>query len=69
MGFSYAEAYRLPVWQRHWFVDRLKREFKDASESNDGEYTHTRAAHNNDPQTRALMGLRPNTPAKLRRFT
>ena len=69
MGFSYLEAYRLPVWQRTWFVERLQKEFKQASERNNGEYTHSRAAHDNDPTTRSLMGMRPNAPAKLRRFT
>ena len=69
MGFSYREAYMLPIWQRRWFVDRLKKEFKSSKEENDGEYTHTRAAHHNDPEMRSMMGLRPNTPAKLRRFT
>lgn len=67
MGFTYSEAYRLPIWQRQWFVERLKKELKGA-EGNE-EYTHNRATHNNDPQTRALMGLRPDAPAKLRRFT
>jgi hypothetical protein len=69
MGFSYLEAYRLPVWQRQWFVERLQKEFKQAAERNNGEYTPSRAAHENDPTTRAMMGMRPNSPAKLRRFT
>ena len=67
MGFTYSEAYRLPIWQRQWFVERLKKELKGPD--NKEEYVHNKAAHNNDPQTRALMGLRPDAPAKLRRFT
>lgn len=67
MGFTYSEAYRLPIWQRQWFVERLRKELKGPEDKE--EYQHSRAAHKNDPQTRAMMGLRPNAPAKLRRFT
>ena len=64
MGFTYKEVYDLPVWQRIWFLERLNKEIK---KSNDGQ---TRAAHTNDPQTRALQGkMRHQVPAKLRRFT
>lgn len=66
MGFTYSEAYRIPIWQRRWFVERIKKEFKNAREA---DATASRAAHDNDPQSRALQGRRPDTPAKLRRFT
>ena len=33
MGFTYNEAYRLPLWQRTWFVDRLNKEFNKANEN------------------------------------
>jgi len=63
MGFTYEEGMRLPVWQRKWFIDRLIKEIKQSGDSN-------RAAHTNDPTTRAMMGRhRDQVPAKLRRFT
>ncbi len=62
MGFTYDEAYNLPVWQRIWFINRVNSEIKKANDS--------RAAQHNDPQTRALKGkMRSQVPAKLRRFT
>ena len=67
-GFTYTEAYRLPLWQRRWFIERINEEFKRAQDN--GESAHSRAAHANDPQTRSMMGMaRENPPAKLRRFT
>ena len=64
MGFTYQECMNLPVWQRRWFIDRMMQEIK----ASNGE--QTRAAHQNDPQSRAFRGLsRDNVPAKLRRFT
>jgi len=70
MGFTYTEAYNLPIWQREWFLERINKEIKRTNEANNGEGASTRAAHQNDPQTRALMGRnRAHVPAKLRRFT
>lgn len=63
MGFSYEEAYNLPLWQREWFINRINREIK-ASQG------QSQAAHSNTPDTRALMGrARAQVPSKLRRFT
>ena len=63
-GFGYTEAYTLPIWQRMWFIDRIQKEFKDSNKE------QSRAAHTNDPQTRAMMGrARSQVPSKLRRFT
>jgi len=63
MGFSYKEAYRLPIWQRVWFIKRFSNEMEKANGA-------SRAAHANDPQTRGLTGKhRSSPPAKLRRFT
>ena len=28
MGFSYADAYRLPVWKRTWFMGKLKEQIE-----------------------------------------
>lgn len=67
MGFSYWECYNIPIQYRYWFIKRLNKELTRNSEK---ENTPSRAAHQNDPQTRSLMGLhRGETPARLRRFT
>ena len=67
MGFTFEECYRLPVWQRRWFLERLNKELKAANEAQSGA---SRAAHANAPEARALMGRhRAQTPARLRRFT
>ena len=67
-GFTYTEAYRLPLWQRRWFIERINEEFRRASEK--GESANSRAAHDNDPQSRALKGMaRESPPGRLRRFT
>ena len=64
MGFTYVEAYNIPVWQRIWFIERLNKEIKKTN----GQ--QSRAAHQNDPETRALMNRhRSQVPSKLRRFT
>ena len=65
MGFSYIEAYNIPIWIRQWMLKRLNKELK-ASQKNNG----SRAAHQNDADSRALMGRhRAQVPSKLRRFT
>lgn len=63
MGFSYIEAYNLPVWQRSWFIKRINKEIKESQ-------GQSHAAHSNTPDTRALMSKsRAQVPSKLRRFT
>ena len=60
VGFSYKEAYMLPLWERKWFIERLQTEIKRAN----GDSKATQA------EARALQGKhRPQVPAKLRRFT
>ena len=67
MGFTYSECYRLPVWQRQWFIERLNTEIK---RSNDKGANQSRALHDNTTDQRQLMGRgRDQVPAKLRRFT
>ena len=67
MGFTFEEGYRLPVWQRIWFLERLQKELKAANDAQSGA---SRAAHANDAESRALMGRhRSQVPSKLRRFT
>ena len=68
MGFTYNEAYRLPLWQRKWFIERLNKEFTKSSES--GDQVMSRAAHANSPEQRAMSGMsRTHSPSRLRRFT
>ena len=63
MGFSYDEAYNLPIWQREWFIKRINKEVKAAQ-------GQSRAAHDNTPDTQSIMGRsRSQVPSKLRRFT
>ena len=67
MGFTYKEAYNLPIWQRFWFIQRINEEFKKAHEQ---ESQAMRGAHNNTPDMRALQGnSRSHVPSKLTRFT
>ena len=67
MGFTYLEAYNIPVWQRMWFLDRINKEIKKANDAQSGA---SRAAHQNSPDARAMMGrARAQVPSKLRRFT
>lgn len=68
MGFTYVEAYNIPVWQRNWFIQRINKEFMKAVEKK--VPPQSRAAHTNTPDARALMGNhRQQVPANLRRFT
>jgi hypothetical protein len=67
MGFTYSEVYHLPIWQRVWFLERLNKELKQASEK---DSSASRALHQNSPDMRAMQGRhREQVPAKLRRFT
>ncbi len=67
VGFSYGEAYNLPVWQRIWFIERTNEEFRKANEA---QSDASRAAHANTPDHRTLRGnARQQVPANLRRFT
>ncbi len=63
MGFSFQECYRLPIWQRNWFMTRLNKEIEKAQGA-------SKSPTSNDPQTRSLQGRsREQVPARLRRFT
>jgi len=67
MGFTYTEAYVLPVWQRIWFIKRIQEEIKQSSKN---EQTQSRAMHMNSPDHRGMQGRhRQHVPSKLRRFT
>ena len=67
MGFSYEAAYDLPIWQRRWFIERIRKEIKQSSDQGNGA---SRGAQHNTAQARSLQGrVRNQVPAKLRRFS
>ena len=67
MGFTYSEAYRIPIWQRRWFVERIRKEFKKGEAEN---VNVSRASHDNTPEQQYLAGRsRTDAPTRLRRFT
>jgi hypothetical protein len=67
MGFSYKEAYNLPVAYARFFLDRVVRELNRTSE--DGT-TMSKGMAANTPDLRELRGQdRSHVPARLRRFT
>jgi len=67
-GFTYTEAYKLPITYRKWFIERINKEFKKSAD--DGDQGQTRASHQNDAMTRALTGKsRGEGPSRIRRFT
>lgn len=68
-GFTYTEAYNLPVSYKTWFIDRI---VKEITKSNKGEAPQgDRSASSNTPETAALLGRvrSANAPARGRRFT
>lgn len=67
MGFSYQEAYRLPVAYKRWMIDRVVKELNKGADNGQNQ---SRALHQNTPDVRAMQNrARTQTPAKLRRFT
>ena len=44
LGFTYQDAYSCPVWQRFWFINRIKHEFEQAKEQN--KSAHSTAKRN-----------------------
>jgi hypothetical protein len=68
-GFSYSDARGLTLRHREWFVQRVIKEMTKSSEKKDSS-SQSRAAHQNSPDVRNLLGLdRDHVPANLRRFT
>jgi hypothetical protein len=39
LGFTYKDAYSCPVWQRFWFIGRLKKEFEEAKQQQSQAYS------------------------------
>ncbi len=65
-GFSYKEAYNIPVQYKRWFVERIVQELNKGKE---GDSAQSRALHQNYPDVRSLQGkARAQTPSRLRRF-
>ena len=55
MGFDYNDAYKLPVWQRFWFINRLKEEFKQAKENNQSPTSSARSTNSGGRQIRNFL--------------
>lgn len=67
-GFTYTEAYNIPVSYKRWFVERLVREL--TQKTADGSDPPTRAPHIDTAESRAMQGrAREQVPSRLRRFT
>lgn len=72
-GWTYWDAYYLPVNARRWMLDRIMKEMKGGKEDNDSPdspLVQSRAPHHNTEDIRALQDrTRINTPPRLIRFT
>ena len=42
LGFTYADAYSCPVWQRFWFIGRFKKELTQAKEHKQSPYSSSK---------------------------
>jgi len=68
-GFTFTEAWNIPITWRMWFIQRINAEF-DKSRGENDEGGMSRAAHQNTPDVRQLQGMaRAQSPSRLRRFT
>jgi hypothetical protein len=56
LGFTYQDAYNLPVWQRFWFINRLKQEFKAAKENDQSATSSARRTNSGSRQFRKSFG-------------
>jgi hypothetical protein len=64
---TWQDYYDFPVTYKRWLIERIKKEIEKGKD-NGNELT--KGTHHNDAQTRALLGRhRPESPARLRRFT
>jgi len=61
-GWSFSEAYSLPVGLRKWFVERLVRQIEEENEAiekasgSSGSRTHTLSSHNQPAAPPQMMG-------------
>ena len=60
-GFSYSEAYKLPVWQRIWFIERINAEIKKSQGNS--------RSHESGEQRQLQGKHRAFAPSNQRRFT
>jgi hypothetical protein len=68
LGFTKCDIEAMPIQHRIWYIKRVQQEINShAEKSPDG--AHTKGAHDNSQDARAFRGQRPETPARLRRFT
>lgn len=67
LGSSFKETEELPLWQIRWYIERTKKEYKEAAEAQSkGKPT----VSPNSPAARALSGARrAQVPARLKRKT
>ena len=42
LGFTYQDAYKCPVWQRFWFINRFKKEIEIAKETQSSVYSSSK---------------------------
>ena len=56
LGFDFNAAYNLPVWQRFWFINRLKEEFRQAKEHNQSPTSTARNTNSGSRQIRKAFG-------------
>lgn len=65
-GFTFREAYNVPVVYKRWFIDRIVKELNRGAD--DGQ-NQSRALHQNSPDVRAMQNRsRTHVPSRLRRF-
>jgi len=63
-GFTFTEAFNLPIGWRRWFIQRINKEFERANSQ------QSKGAHQNTPDIRQLQGnQRTTAPARMQRFT
>ena len=62
LGFTYKDAFNLPVWKRKWFLDRVVREITKTKVTKESA---------NDPINRAFSqsARQDHAPSRLRRFS
>jgi hypothetical protein len=68
MGFTFQDAYRLPIQQRRWFIQRFVKEITKATENNTPP--PSRASHTQTPETRFFSNNsthRTHSPNRLNR--
>ena len=47
LSFSYADAYKLPIWKRIWFIRKLKSDLEKQSQQNNNPFPQQNKRVNN----------------------